>query len=540
MRTAPLLCRIHARLHSDERGFTMVEAMVAGMILAIGAFAVAQSLQFGLKQTGMARQRAAAQALANHEMELARALNFTNVALRNSQAGDLPSHSTDPSSPDYWVSSAPPLCFDPDGSGSLPCEPIVAIASSPSLIHHQTDVTDGSTTFTIDRYVTWVDSPVDGCVAVTTTCTSTNPDQNTNGADANGQDMKRVTVIAAWPNVYGTVVSQLRISSLFSTGTIPYHGTNPVGTQANQPPVVECPLYFADKKVVSFSARASDPDGTVVQIDWDFGAPSDAGDTVANGGVNQTHTYKNTGTYQITNTVFDNSGAIASNASLSCQITVTNDTSGGDDFVAPTGTPVSGCGTDVGISIACNATYTTTLQVGLNLSAIDNVGVTKMQFSDDGVNFGAAVPYSSTTQYTLPTGDGTKYVYVKFIDDAGNVSLAYFDGIVLDTTPPAPPTGVTATRGTVKSGKVDITVQWNAPSPSPSDLAGYRIYRLISTSSTYTQIGGNLSTSTLSYVDASLNSSLGYTYCVVSFDNAGNQSAAMPPTLPQGYCVGPI
>ena len=75
MRTSPLLCRIHARLHADERGFTMVEAMVAGMILAIGAFAVAQSLQFGLKSTGMARQRAAAETFANQQMEQARTLN---------------------------------------------------------------------------------------------------------------------------------------------------------------------------------------------------------------------------------------------------------------------------------------------------------------------------------------------------------------------------------------------------------------------------------------------------------------------------------
>lgn len=537
MKSTPLLCRNHARLHSDERGFSMVEAMVAGMILAIGAFAVAQSLQFGLRTTALARQRAAAESFANQQMEIARTYSYDGVALQNTAPGDLPTHSTDSSSPDYWVTNSPSSCssstpcFDPDGGGPLPPEPIVSKTTSPYLIHHQTSVTNGNTTFTIDRYVTWVDSPVDGCQVVTTECTGPTPDLDTNptlyGGDANGQDEKRVTIVVTWPSTYGTSVHSLTMSSLFSTPTIPYHGTTPLGSEANAPPDVKCPLMSSVGKTASFSAQVTDADGTVAQVDWNFGD----GTSVQNGGFSQSHTYQKADTYQITNTAWDNVGASSDNASLNCLITVTNNGAGGDDLIPPTGS----------LAIAGGATYTTTAQVVLNLAASDNPGgsgVASMQFSDDGVNFGAAVPWpagqaSTTALYTVPSGDGLKNVYVKFIDLAGNVSIAYSDptGIILDTTPPGKPTGVTASR-TPQGSKVNITVRWSAPTPPPIDLAGYRVYRSTNTSGTPVQVGGNLSTETLSYVDSGLDASLAYTYCVVSFDNAGNESARA--------CIGPI
>jgi hypothetical protein len=505
--------------------------MVAGMILAIGAFAVAQSLQFGLRTTALARQRAAAESFANQQMEIARTYSYDGLALQNTAPGDLPSPSTDPNNPDYWVSNGPPLSFDPDGSGPLPPEPIVSKTTSPYLIHHQTNVTNGNTTFTIDRYVTWVDSPVDGCQVVTSECNGPTPDANTNptlfAGDANGQDEKRVTIVVTWPATYGTKVHSLTMSSLFSVPTIPYHGTNPLGSEANAPPDVKCPLMSSVGKTASFSAQVTDADGTIAQVDWNFGD----GTSVQNGGFSQTHTYQKADTYQITNTAWDNVGASSDNSSLNCLITVTNNGYGGDDFIPPTGS----------LAIAGGATYTTTPQVVLNLTAADNPGgsgVVSMQFSDDGVNFGAAVPWpagesSTTALYTMPSGDGLKNVYVKFIDAAGNVSIAYSDpnGIILDTTPPGSPIGVNASRA-LQGGKVNITIRWSAPTPPPIDLAGYKVYRSTNTSGTPVQVGGNLTTGTLSYLDSGLDASLAYTYCVVSFDNAGNESAKA--------CAGPI
>jgi type II secretory pathway pseudopilin PulG len=531
MRTSPLLCRIHARLHTDERGFTMVEAMIAGMILALGAFAIAQSLQFGLKATGMARQRAAAETFANQQMEQARTLNYSNVVLFDDPnpavTDDLPTHSSDPTNPDYWVTTGPPLTYDPDGSGPLGAEPIISANTSPSLIHHEDDKKNGNTTFTIDRYVTWVDSPVDGLGAADA---NTNPTANNGVGDANGHDMKRVSIVVIWPNAYGTTVSQLRISSLFSIGNIPYHGTSPLGVGgANQPPSVVCPLSSHVNRAASFTAQASDSDGSVVQIDWNFGD----GTTVSNGGVNHGHTYAAYGTYTVTNTVWDDLGATASNSSLSCTVDITNNGGADGDLIPPTGS----------IVIAGGATYTNTAQVVLTLSASDDPlgsGVSTMQFSNDGVTFGASIPFGTTTLYTMPSGDCAttspatlcKFVYVKFIDGAGNKSPASFDSISLDTTAPGVPTGVSAVRGAAHGEFVDITVHWGAPSPSPADLAGFRIYRKISTQADFVQIGGDQAKTAVSYVDAGLKKTLAYTYCISAFDLAGNESART--------CVGPV
>jgi hypothetical protein len=478
----------------------------------------------------MARQRAAAETFANQQMEQARTLNYSNVVLFDDPdpgvTDDLPIHSTDPASPSFWVTDGPPLTFDPDGTGPLSAEPIISANTSPALIHHEDDKKNGNTTFTIDRYVTWVDSPVDGLGPADA---DTNPTANNGAGDANGYDMKRVSVVVIWQNSYGTAVTQLRISSLFSIGNIPYHGTAPLGGgAANQPPSVVCPLWSNANRAASFTAQATDSDGSIAQIDWDFGD----GATVTNGGVNQNHTYSSYGTYTVTNTVWDDLGASASNSSLSCTIEITNNAGPDDDDEDPTGS----------IVVAAGVTYTNTAQVVLTLSASDTggSGLWTMQFSDDGVTFGAAIPYGTTTLYTMPSGDCPttspatlcKVVYVKYIDGAGNKSPAYFDTISLDTTAPGVPTGVTATRGAPSGSDVDITVRWNAPAPSPADLGGFRIYRKISTQADFVQIGGDQPKTATSYVDVLLKKTLAYTYCVSAFDLAGNESART--------CVGPV
>src|SRR5437588_5515883 len=75
-----LFLRFARRLRS-EAGFSLVEAMIAAFILAIGAFAVIQALDFGLTQSGLARQRQTADQLANQEDETARGVNYANLGL---------------------------------------------------------------------------------------------------------------------------------------------------------------------------------------------------------------------------------------------------------------------------------------------------------------------------------------------------------------------------------------------------------------------------------------------------------------------------
>ena len=98
------------------------------------------------------------------------------------------------------------------------------------------------------------------------------------------------------------------------------------------------------------------------------------------------------------------------------------------DTTAPTGA----------VSVNTGAAATNTLTVTLTLSATDNAGtVSQMQFSSDNVTYTAPETYATTKAWTLTAGDGTKTVYAKFKDPAGNWSTAVSDTIVLDTTPPS-------------------------------------------------------------------------------------------------------
>ncbi len=109
-------------------------------------------------------------------------------------------------------------------------------------------------------------------------------------------------------------------------------------------------------------------------------------------------------------------------------------------------------GTMAGIAINYGAPLTNNPSVVLTLKAVDASGVSHMQVSNDGTNWSAPEPYATTKTWTLSSGDGTKTVYAKFMDNAGNWSEAISDTIVLDATPPVvtitSPTGVTTRDNT--------------------------------------------------------------------------------------------
>ena len=97
------------------------------------------------------------------------------------------------------------------------------------------------------------------------------------------------------------------------------------------------------------------------------------------------------------------------------------------DTVKPTGT----------ININSSALYAASQTVTLNLSGTDaSSGISTMSFSTDNTNWTTPVTYATSKAFTLPTGDGTKTVYVKYFDKVGNASLVYSKSIVLDMLPP--------------------------------------------------------------------------------------------------------
>jgi FtsP/CotA-like multicopper oxidase with cupredoxin domain/uncharacterized protein YfaP (DUF2135 family) len=79
---------------------------------------------------------------------------------------------------------------------------------------------------------------------------------------------------------------------------------------------------------------------------------------------------------------------------------------------------------------------TSSQSVILTLSASDPSGVSKMQFSNDGITYSAFEPYATTRNWLLTPGDGLKTVYVKFMDSLGIIYSPYTDQITLDTVAP--------------------------------------------------------------------------------------------------------
>jgi hypothetical protein len=97
------------------------------------------------------------------------------------------------------------------------------------------------------------------------------------------------------------------------------------------------------------------------------------------------------------------------------------------DTTAPTGSIVINSGDD----------YTNDETVTLTLEAFDIGTITEMKFSADNLDWSSEpIPYSTIHTFSLPSCDGSKTVYVKFRDAAGNWSAPVSDTIMLDTVKP--------------------------------------------------------------------------------------------------------
>ncbi|HUW63072.1 MAG TPA: immunoglobulin-like domain-containing protein [Candidatus Bathyarchaeia archaeon] len=101
--------------------------------------------------------------------------------------------------------------------------------------------------------------------------------------------------------------------------------------------------------------------------------------------------------------------------------------------------------------------------VTLYLSATDATSsVTHMQFSTDGSAFGVWVSFAGTYPFTLDTigGDGTKYVFAKLRDAAGNVTVETIsDSIILDRGGPNPAlSSVVINSGALYTTSLDVSL----------------------------------------------------------------------------------
>lgn len=129
------------------------------------------------------------------------------------------------------------------------------------------------------------------------------------------------------------------------------------------------------------------------------------------------------------------------------------------DNISPTGT----------ITILNDAEKTDSRSVALTLSA-DDTGSgmeegAQMKFSNDESSWSTPESYSTTKQWTLTSGNGTKTVYVKFKDAAGNWSDSINDTITLDTTQQIPkpkPPVLASPQNNASDQSISLTLSWNA------------------------------------------------------------------------------
>lgn len=112
-------------------------------------------------------------------------------------------------------------------------------------------------------------------------------------------------------------------------------------------------------------------------------------------------------------------------------------------------------------------------------------------------------------------------VYLFVVDGDGNISAGYgpltvsTDTPPADTTPPAAPTGLTATGGVEQ-----IALTWNAN--GEGDLAGYIVSRSTTTGAPYTEIPGTITGT--SYTDTAVSVGTTYYYAIQAVDTSLNRS----------------
>lgn len=150
MTRSRLIYRIFTRRRvAEEGGFTIIEASIAMLVVALMFTALSAGLISGLRATRDARLYQQATSLGEEAVEAARDLPYDILVM---QTSDLTG--------DPRIEAGPK--FDPDQSGSLVAEPVVASSSGAAIVPHISTETVGNTTFTTSRYVTWVDDTIQG------------------------------------------------------------------------------------------------------------------------------------------------------------------------------------------------------------------------------------------------------------------------------------------------------------------------------------------------------------------------------------------
>ena len=132
------------------------------------------------------------------------------------------------------------------------------------------------------------------------------------------------------------------------------------------------------------------------------------------------------------------------------------------DSTSPTGS----------VNINNDATYTTSTSITLE---IDATSASNMMISENSDFSGASwESYATSKAFTLSTGDGTKTIYLKFNDNAGNESDSYSDTIIMNVTIPGDFSLNSPATGSFTNNPRPV-FKWKVSNPPDSDLAKYQL-----------------------------------------------------------------
>jgi hypothetical protein len=155
--------------------------------------------------------------------------------------------------------------------------------------------------------------------------------------------------------------------------------------------------------------------------------------------------------------------------------------------------------------------------VAVDASATDNVGVTSVAFAIDGDPIGtdATDPYEVPWNTTL-VANAAHTLTAQAVDAAGNTGTSASIGVTVanavDATPPDPPGDLQASVG----GPRQVSLTWAAAADDVG-VTGYEVSRDGAVLTT---------TSSLGYVDTSIQPGTTATYSVIAIDPSGNRSNA--------------
>ena len=184
--------RIWERTKTEDDGFTIVELMAALSVLAIGFVSLAAALGIGFKQITLGRQRQTATEIGNARIEHLRNVPYASVAMSSQ-----PTRSTDIDNPDFFI-SLDETQYDYAGDG-ISYEDLIVDTGSGQVLHLEDPVTVGATTMSVFQYATWADQ---------------------------ANDVKRLTVVVVYrPTAIEGTAKMVRLSTLFTPGTVTINGT---------------------------------------------------------------------------------------------------------------------------------------------------------------------------------------------------------------------------------------------------------------------------------------------------------------------------